>query len=98
MSVAVVGSASSSRERLRAFPTLFVASDPTVCARASSALDQATNEMVAIKKMTNVFSHVGETKRTLREVTAAHAGAQRFCRRLRTNRPQPSTASMGHEI
>ena len=35
---------------------------------SSSALDQLTGEMVAIKKMTDVFSHVSETKRTLREV------------------------------
>ena len=34
----------------------------------SSATDQMNGEMVAIKKMTNVFSHVAETKRTLREV------------------------------
>ena len=34
----------------------------------SSALDTITGDMVAVKKMTNVFSHVLETKRTLREV------------------------------
>ena len=44
----------------------------------SSAVDQATNEMVAIKKMTNVFSHVAETKRTLREV---HPHRRQHCRR-----------------
>lgn len=36
----------------------------TVC----SAVDTRSGEMVAIKKMTNVFSHVAETKRTLREL------------------------------
>eukprot|EP00656_Telonema_subtile_P037705 TRINITY_DN4205_c0_g1_i3.p1 TRINITY_DN4205_c0_g1~~TRINITY_DN4205_c0_g1_i3.p1 ORF type:complete len:482 (-),score=149.98 TRINITY_DN4205_c0_g1_i3:490-1935(-) len=33
-----------------------------------SAVDSVTGEMVAIKKMTNVFSHPLETKRTLREL------------------------------
>ena len=54
---------------------MLFASIAVVISRCSSAIDNRTGEMVAIKKMTNVFGHPLETKRTLREVQQHTASA-----------------------